>query len=138
MIPIAILTTATFDAATVNPLTVTMNGAAAKVRGKSVTTGALEDVDGDGDLDLVVQIVDTDGVFSRRVDDSDRDRRDLRRHSDHGSRHHQLRALTRRSRPCSGYAQRILSTRPKSTKPSLPAEPAFTVATHSVSHGRRA
>lgn len=63
VIPVAIVTTPTFDATLVDPTTVTLNGATAKIRGKSGTAGALEDVDGDHDLDLVVQIVDADGVF---------------------------------------------------------------------------
>ncbi len=58
VIPVAILTTATFDAATVDPSTVILEGAAVRVKGKSGNAGSLEDVDADGDLDLVVQIVD--------------------------------------------------------------------------------
>lgn len=51
VIPVAILTTATFDATTVNPMSVRFgpNGAG-EVHGQ----GHIEDVDGDGDLDLVL------------------------------------------------------------------------------------
>jgi hypothetical protein len=65
VIPVAILTTATFDAATVDPFSVTLDGATVRVKGRSGTAGSLEDVDGDGDLDLVVQIQDTDGTYQQ-------------------------------------------------------------------------
>ena len=68
VIPVAILTTETFDAATVDPFSVTLDGAAARVKGKSGNAGSLEDVDGDGDLDLVVQIEDVDGTYLLDVD----------------------------------------------------------------------
>ncbi|MFC1634554.1 hypothetical protein ACFL5Z_06890 [Planctomycetota bacterium] len=57
VIPVAILGTATFDASTVDPATVALEGAGAKGKGKSGNYGSMEDVDGDGYLDLVVQIV---------------------------------------------------------------------------------
>jgi hypothetical protein len=56
VVPVAILGSADFDAATVNPSTVTLSGAAVKLKGKSGKSGSLEDVNGDGQLDLVVQI----------------------------------------------------------------------------------
>jgi hypothetical protein len=40
-----------------------LDGAAARVKGKSGNVGSFEDVDGDGDLDLVIQIEDTDGTY---------------------------------------------------------------------------
>lgn len=57
VIPIAILTTDSFDASTVDPGTVTLAGAEVAVRGKSDKLMArLEDVDGDGDDDLMLQV----------------------------------------------------------------------------------
>lgn len=58
------LTTDTFDAASVDPFTITLDGAGAHVKGKSGNAGSLEDVDSDGDLDLVVQIEDTDKSYT--------------------------------------------------------------------------
>lgn len=63
VIPVAILTTDTFDASTVDPFSVSLDGAVARVKGKSGKAGSLEDVDGDGDLDLVVHIEDVDGTY---------------------------------------------------------------------------
>jgi len=56
VIPVAILTTADFDAADVDWTTVSLAGSRVAVRGKSNWMGHFEDVDGDGDEDLVVQV----------------------------------------------------------------------------------
>jgi len=58
VIPVAILGSATFDAADVDPSTVTLEGAAVRLKGKSGNYGSLEDVNNDGYPDLVVHIVD--------------------------------------------------------------------------------
>jgi hypothetical protein len=64
VIPVAILSTPDFDASTVDASTVSLDGQAVRLKGKSGTSGSLEDVNGDGLLDLVVQIVDTDGTYA--------------------------------------------------------------------------
>lgn len=58
VIPVAVLSTPTFDAATVDPFSITLEGGAVQLKGKSGNAGSLEDVDGDGHLDLVIHIMD--------------------------------------------------------------------------------
>lgn len=58
VVPVAILSSADFDAASVDAQTVTLAGASVAVRGKgSKELAAFEDIDGDGRLDLVVHVV---------------------------------------------------------------------------------
>lgn len=61
VVPVAILSDTGFDASTVDPTTVSLAGAGVRLKGKSGNTGSLKDVDGDGDVDLVVQ-VNTDAL----------------------------------------------------------------------------
>jgi hypothetical protein len=64
VIPVAILGSADFDASTVDPFTVSLDGAGVRVKGKSGNAGSLEDVNGDGYQDLVVHIIDDSGYTS--------------------------------------------------------------------------
>jgi hypothetical protein len=64
VIPVAILGSDDFDTALVDPSTVSLDGAAVKVKGKSGNAGSFEDVNGDGFLDLVIQINDEGGYDS--------------------------------------------------------------------------
>jgi hypothetical protein len=60
LIPVAIFSSPDFDATTVEPTTVELGGATVAVRGKGTKYMAHEeDVDGDGLLDLVVQVETT-------------------------------------------------------------------------------
>jgi len=56
VVPVAILSTPMFDARTVNPMTVVLAGANVKVKGKGTAMASFQDVNGDGLLDLVVQV----------------------------------------------------------------------------------
>jgi YD repeat-containing protein len=55
-VPVAVVSTATFDARTVDPATVTLAGATVALRGRARPQAAVEDVDGDGRADLVVHV----------------------------------------------------------------------------------
>ena len=60
-IPVAILSSSSFDAASVNPSTVTLASAPVKLKGKKGTTQAsMEDVNGDGLLDQVIHVTTPD------------------------------------------------------------------------------
>lgn len=61
--PIAILSTATFDAGTINPLTIHVSGAPVSLRKNGTTASSLEDVNGDGLLDLVIHVSTQDLEF---------------------------------------------------------------------------
>jgi hypothetical protein len=54
--PVAIFGTASFDAGTVDPNTVTLNGAPVKTKPNGEPMASLEDVDGDGIRDLLVHV----------------------------------------------------------------------------------
>ena len=69
VLPVAILSTADFDARTVNPATVTLAGSHVQLKGKGTPVTSVYDVNGDGRQDLVVhvstealQLSDTDSV----------------------------------------------------------------------------
>jgi hypothetical protein len=65
VMPVAILSSADFNATQVDPDTVQLAGLAVKMAGKSNKFLAhIEDVNGDGLNDLVLQIEDTDRVFA--------------------------------------------------------------------------
>lgn len=71
VIPVAILSSPTFDATQVDAATVELEGLAVSVRGKSNKLMAhQEDVNGDGLVDLVVQIEDVDDWFNSGEDSS--------------------------------------------------------------------
>ena len=58
VIPVAILGSDSFNAEDIDPSTVTLEGAGLRLKGKSGNCGSLEDVNGDGYLDLVVHVLD--------------------------------------------------------------------------------
>jgi hypothetical protein len=55
-VPVAIFSAATFDATTVDPLTVTLASAWVQLKGKGTPMASFEDVNQDGRLDLVVHV----------------------------------------------------------------------------------
>src|ERR1044072_5547771 len=59
VVPVAILSSATFDATTVNPITITLAQASVKLKGNGTPMASFQDVNGDGRLDLVVQVITT-------------------------------------------------------------------------------
>jgi hypothetical protein len=61
LVPVAILSSDVFDATQVDPTTVSLAGAGVAVRGKGKSMAHEEDVNGDGLVDLVVQ-VETQGL----------------------------------------------------------------------------
>jgi hypothetical protein len=63
VIPVAILSSPDFDATQVVPTTVSLNGQVIRVVGKGNTLSHIEDANGDGLDDLVVQIEDEDGIY---------------------------------------------------------------------------
>ncbi len=54
--PVAILSSATFDARTVNASSVTLASAPVKLTGKGTPMYSLQDVNGDGRLDMIVHV----------------------------------------------------------------------------------
>jgi hypothetical protein len=67
-VPVAIFSTTTFDASSVDPTTVTLASAPAKLKGKGTPMASFEDVDGDGLLDLVVH-VETEALELSQTDE---------------------------------------------------------------------
>jgi len=66
-VPVAILSSESFDARTVDPLTVTLASAPVKLKGKGTAMSSIQDVNGDGLPDLVVHIV-TDALQLSEAD----------------------------------------------------------------------
>lgn len=66
-VPVAILSTASFDATTVDPATVTLASAPVRMRGNGTLMASSQDVNGDGRLDLVVH-VSTDALQLSQTD----------------------------------------------------------------------
>lgn len=58
-VPVAIFSTPTFNAVTVDPMTVTLASAPVDLKGKGTPMASFEDINGDGLLDLVVHVSTT-------------------------------------------------------------------------------
>jgi len=56
VVPVAILSSEGFDATTVDPLSVTLAGAKVRLKGKGTPMASIEDLNGDGMMDLVVHV----------------------------------------------------------------------------------
>ncbi len=56
VVPVAILSTPTFDATKVDPTTITMAGSGVRLKGNGTAMASFQDVNGDGRPDLVVQV----------------------------------------------------------------------------------
>jgi hypothetical protein len=56
VVPVAILSSATFDASTVDPASVTLASAPVRLKGNGLPQASLQDVNGDGLPDLIVQV----------------------------------------------------------------------------------
>ncbi|MBI4198054.1 MAG: PD40 domain-containing protein [Chloroflexi bacterium] len=56
-VPVAIFSTATFDATAVDPSSVTLASASVRLRGNGTSMASIQDVNGDGRSDLVVHVV---------------------------------------------------------------------------------
>jgi len=69
VVPVAILGSADFDVTTVDPLSVELAGASVRIKGKSGNAGSYKDVNGDGYLDLVVQVYTTELVLGDGIAD---------------------------------------------------------------------
>ena len=63
VIPVAILSSHDFDATRVDPSSVSLDGQSIRIVGKGKTLAHIEDANGDGLDDLVVQIEDEDGIY---------------------------------------------------------------------------
>jgi hypothetical protein len=63
-IPVAIFSTADFDATTVDPVSVTLADAAVRVKGNGTLMASEEDVNGDGLLDLIVHVLASGLAFT--------------------------------------------------------------------------
>jgi hypothetical protein len=57
VVPVAVLSTPSFDARALDPNTVMVGTAHVRLTGRHRIVPSLEDVDGDGDLDLVVHVL---------------------------------------------------------------------------------
>jgi hypothetical protein len=57
VVPVAIFSTPSFNAATIDPLSVTLASAPVQLRGNGTAQASLQDVNSDGLLDLVVQVM---------------------------------------------------------------------------------
>jgi len=80
-VPVAIFSTTTFDATTIDPVTVTLASAPTKLKGQGTPMASSEDVNGDGLLDLVVHVsttalkltgADTEAILEGKTSDGAR------------------------------------------------------------------
>lgn len=65
VIPVVILSNVDFDATTIDPTTVSLDGQAVRIVGNGKIQASQEDANRDGRMDLVVQIEDIDGIYTK-------------------------------------------------------------------------